>query len=139
MRLAVSVLTCFALSATTAALADPATTEPSATPAAAPATPAPATAAAPAAAHPAAPAAADHASVEISAAQMDQLEKHFLSEGYKIEMRNGEKYFCRREEQLGSRLGGQKQCSTAQQLDFQEKDAQRAAEHARSNQASSPK
>jgi len=70
---------------------------------------------------------------------MDQLEKHFLSEGYKIEMHNGEKYFCRREEQLGSRLGGSKQCSTAQQLTWTEDDARRAAEHGQRNQASTPK
>jgi hypothetical protein len=69
---------------------------------------------------------------------MDQVEKHFLSEGYKVEMHNGEKYFCRHEEQLGSRLGGQKQCTTAQQLMFTEKDARRQLEHAQRNQTSSP-
>jgi uncharacterized iron-regulated membrane protein len=145
MRPAVSVLTCFVLSAMTAALADPATTDPSATakaPAAAPSTAAPA-----ATATPAAPAAAPHpaasatpaAAVEVDAAQLDQQEKHFLAEGYKIEMHNGEKYFCRREEQMGSRLGGQKQCATAQQLAFTEKDAQRQTEHAMHNQSVSPK
>ena len=29
--------------------------------------------------------------------ELDTLEKHFLSEGYKLEMHNGEKHFCRRE------------------------------------------
>jgi hypothetical protein len=148
MRLAVSVLTCFALSAMTAALADPATTDPSAAakaPAAAPSTAAPAATATPAtpaapatAAHPAA-SAAPAADVQVEAAQLDQQEKHFLSEGYKIEMHNGEKYYCRREEQMGSRLGGSKQCSTAQQLAFTEKDAQRQTEHAMHNQSVSPK
>jgi hypothetical protein len=38
-------------------------------------------------------------------------------------MHNGEKLFCRREEQLGSRLGGQKVCSTALQLDVTERQA----------------
>src|SRR6516164_11504940 len=142
MRLAVCLLTCIAASAMTAAFADPEASAPSATPAtpasataAAPAAAAAATAA-PAAAHPASsatPAAADKPSVEIDAPTMDQLEKHFLSEGYKVEMHNGEKYFCRREEQLGSRLGGQKQCATAQQLAFTEKDSRRQAEKAQHN------
>jgi len=134
------------------AFADPEASSPSATPAtpasAAPAatatapatTPAPAAAAA--AAHPAtsaAPAAAEHPAVEIDAPSMDQLEKHFLAEGYKIEMHSGEKYFCRREEQVGSRLGSAKQCSTAQQLAFTEKDAQRQAQDAQRQQSSGPK
>jgi hypothetical protein len=133
----------------TPALADPEANAASATPAAsaAPAAPAaapaatPASAAAPAAAHPAAsaaPAASEHAAVEVDAAQMDQLEKHFISEGYKVEMHNGEKLFCRREEQMGTRLGAQKQCSTAQQLMFTERDSRRQAEHAQHNQTSSP-
>ena len=144
MRLTVSVLTCVAVSVVIPAFADPEASSPSATPAT-PASAAPAaTATAPApaaAAHPAtsaAPAAADHPAVQIDAPSMDQLEKHFLSEGYKVEMHNGEKYFCRREEQMGSRLGGAKQCSTAQQLAFSEKDAKRQAEQAQHQQSSGP-
>jgi hypothetical protein len=57
---------------------------------------------------------------------IDSLEKHFLSEGYKLEMHNGEKYFCRREEELGSHLGGQKACSTAEQLQATEREAKSA-------------
>ena len=153
MRLVVSVLACVGVSGISLALADPPTDAASTAPAAAaPTATAPATA--PTAATPAtpsgpaaearpaepsaAPTAAEKSSVEISATQIDQLEKHFLSEGYKIEMRNGDKYFCRREEQMGSRLGGQKQCSTAQQLQFVEKDSQRQMEHAQHNLTSSP-
>jgi hypothetical protein len=51
-------------------------------------------------------------------------EKHFLAEGYKMEMRHGEKYFCRNEELLGTRLGREKVCSTAQQLKATEQQAQ---------------
>jgi len=36
--------------------------------------------------------------------------------GYKPEMRNGEKVFCRREQTLGSRLGATKHCATAEEL-----------------------
>jgi len=164
MRLAVGALACLIVCPISPALADPpadsAATQASsapaaATPAAATPTPTPASAAtetpaaaaptaAPAAAaadaHPAAPdaAATGHSAVEISGPQMDQLEKHFLAEGYKIEMHNGEKYYCRREEELGSRLGGRKQCSNAQQLLFTEKDSQREAQDAQRRQTSSP-
>ena len=51
-------------------------------------------------------------------------EKHFVAEGYKMEMRHGEKVFCRREEMLGSRLNAQKVCSTAEQLTRTETEAQ---------------
>lgn len=133
MRLAVSLLTCVAVSVLTPALADPPA---SATPAApATATPAPAAASAtPSASQ----AAAVKPSVDVEAAKMDQAEKHFLAEGYKIEMHNGEKYFCRREEQLGSRLGGEKHCSTAQQLLYTEEDSQRQASDAVRQQATGP-
>jgi len=144
MRLVVGVLACLSVGAISPALADPtadsAVTQTSPAPAAAtPAVAAPAAAPAPAA-QPAAASApsADHATVEVDAAQMDRLEKHFLSEGYKVEMHNGEKLFCRREEQSGSRLGGKKQCSTAQQLEFTENDSRRQVERAQHNQASSP-
>jgi len=42
-------------------------------------------------------------------------EKRLISEGYKPEIRNGEKVYCRRDDELGSRLGSQKRCATAQQ------------------------
>jgi hypothetical protein len=88
-----------------------------------PATAATATAAASAAqpaaaAKPAAPA----------AEQVDPKEKHFLAEGYALEMHHGNKLFCRREEQMGTRLGAHKVCSTAEQLTATERDAQRAME-----------
>jgi len=65
-------------------------------------------------------------------------EKHFLAEGYKVEMRHGEKYFCRREDVLGSRLGGQKNCSTAQQLAQNEAEAKRITENAQHQQTHGP-
>ena len=127
MRLAVCVLACVAASAMTPALADPEANAPSATPAAsaAPAAPAaapaatPAAATTPVAAHPAAstaPAAGEHPAVEIDAAQMDQLEKHFVSEGYKVEMHNGEKIYCRREAPMGSRISSGQHCGTVAEL-----------------------
>jgi hypothetical protein len=135
MRRVVRVLTCVAFVASGLAVADPPGTSPTQTaapsqgtapaPAAAPAASTPAAPSAPAAsAPPAAAAAAGTKPVVIqSTPEIDLLEKHFLAEGYKIEMHNGEKLFCRREEQLGSHLGGQKVCASAQQLNFTEQEA----------------
>lgn len=129
MRLVVCVLACVGVSGMSLALADPPATSPAPSasapaPAATPAQPA-ATPAQPAATPSAPPEAAKTASVVIqSTPEVDTLEKHFLSEGYKIEMHHGEKYFCRREEQLGTRLGGQKVCGTVQELQANERQAQ---------------
>lgn len=113
--------------AATSAPATPTATASSAQPAAA------ATSAAPAApdqdAQPAAPAKDARQTVVVQGTpEYDALEKHFLAEGYKLEMHNGEKMLCRREEELGSRLGGRKVCSTAQQLMVTERDAQRSVD-----------
>jgi hypothetical protein len=52
-------------------------------------------------------------------------DKEFLSRGYKLEMRHGEKYFCRREPQIGSRFEI-KSCTTADALRAQQESAQEA-------------
>jgi hypothetical protein len=95
-------------------LADPPASPSAAVPAATPASAAPSTpvtnANAASAAKPEANAAADAAAA--AAAE----EKRLLADGYKPEMRNGTKVWCRREQELGSRLGGQKVCGTAQEL-----------------------
>jgi hypothetical protein len=126
MRSVLALLACVAVGGLSVALADP-PTAPAATPgpanqatAASPGNPAAAPVAATSAAGvtitgttPATPA----------APQVDPMERHFLSEGYKIEMHHGDKYFCRREEEMGSRLGGQKYCSTIDQLKATEREA----------------
>jgi len=109
-----------AAQATPASTAAPSTTTTSATPPAPPA----ASPAAPAQA--ATAAAAKPAVVVESTAETDALERHFLAEGYKLEMHNGEKLFCRREEELGSRLGSHKACGTVQQLAATEREAHAA-------------
>jgi hypothetical protein len=122
MRLLVGVLACMSVGAISIAMADP--PPPASSTATAPA--ATSVPAAPAAAAKAAAPAADAEKTSVvvqSTPEVDPLEKHFLAEGYKMEMRNGEKVFCRREEELGSRLGGRKVCSTAQQLDITERTA----------------
>lgn len=139
MRLVVCVLACVGAGEMALAVADPPATSAAATapsaaqPAATPAAAASATAASAAAT--AAKAATPTVNVE---AERDQLEKHFLSEGYKLEMHNGEKYFCRREEVLGSHLGAQKQCATAQQLKLTEDEARSAVERGSHQQGNGP-
>jgi hypothetical protein len=117
VRFVSGVLTCVFVGAVSLAVAEeppadvtnnsaPAASAPAAAAASTPAALAPvtdATKSAAAAASPPAPA-------------VDQSDKHFLAEGYKIQMRNGQKMFCRREEQLGSRLGGALTCNTAEEL-----------------------
>ena len=104
-----------------AALADP-PTGPDAAPAAAaaaasattapvPSAPAASTTSTPSASAPAAPAAAAPAK-ETEAA----LEKRLTNSGYKPRMHNGTKVWCKRQDELGSRLGAQEVCGTADEL-----------------------
>jgi hypothetical protein len=43
-------------------------------------------------------------------------EQRLVSKGYKLNMRNGEKWFCRRELGLGSRVAAQNVCGTPSML-----------------------
>ena len=131
MRSSIGLLAFIGLGAVSVALADPPASQTATT-----ATAAPSAQAAPntpaAAATPSAPktAAADSS----TSSGQDERERHFLSEGYRLEMRNGEKVFCRREEVLGSRLGAQKVCSSPQQLTETERQARAAVTHSNMNQ-----
>lgn len=56
-------------------------------------------------------------------------ERQLVNQGYKVKVRNGEKYFCRGETELGSRLAAHQTCGTLAQLKFviqQNKDEVRA-------------
>jgi hypothetical protein len=44
------------------------------------------------------------------------MEKRLTNNGYKPKMRNGQKVWCKREGELGSRLGGQEVCGTPDEL-----------------------
>jgi len=50
-------------------------------------------------------------------------EKELLSRGYKLEIRQGTKFFCRREQQIGSRFET-KTCSTGEALRAQQASAE---------------
>jgi hypothetical protein len=117
MRFAVQVLACVSAGAVSLALADPPTTVPdTSTAPAAPTAPA-ATATNPGVQASPAPSAAATSAVTASAkAAIDRDEKDALARGYKLEMRHGERFFCRREETLGSRVEPQKVCAKASDL-----------------------
>lgn len=71
----------------------------------------------------AAPAATPAAATPAAAAakpELDPFEKHLMASGYHPEMQNGEKVYCRKETPLGSRVGGVKNCGTAEQLKLRE-------------------
>lgn len=52
-------------------------------------------------------------------------DKQLIARGYKLEMRQGEKYFCRREQQIGSRFEI-KTCDTAQSIESRRTESQEA-------------
>jgi hypothetical protein len=117
MRFAARVLACVGAGAISLALADPSTTAPDTTTAAAAATAPAAIATTPGAqASPAPSAAPTSAATAPVKPAVDPEEKRLIAMGYKPEMRNGEKVFCRREEALGSRLAAQKICGTVAEL-----------------------
>jgi len=53
----------------------------------------------------------------------DPYEEHFLAEGYKMELHNDEKMFCRKEELPGTRIGKGKVCWSFEQLKTTENGA----------------
>jgi hypothetical protein len=109
MRFVVGVLACIGAGILTVAVADPPPPEQPAHAASSTSTSAPA---APALSAPQ----SDRVAPAVAKPAIDPEEKHLIALGYKPEMRNGEKVFCRREQTLGSRLGEAKHCATAEQL-----------------------
>jgi len=104
-----------------AAVASPAPVA-GATPApAAGATPAPAAGTTPAPAAGTTPPTASATGVSHQAtAAIDPREKLLRLKGYRLEMRHGEKMYCRSEEVLGSRLAGRKVCGTVEEVENRE-------------------
>jgi hypothetical protein len=80
-----------------------------------------------------APVAAGQAAAPASAAtkqpagakpELTHEEQILIRQGYKLEVRDGEKWFCKREPVLGSRLQQNKVCGTEEMLAKQRSDAQ---------------
>jgi hypothetical protein len=82
-------------------------------------------AAQPGAAKPAADstAAASAATPDAGKAELTAADHELMSQGYKLEMRHGEKYFCRRETIMGSHFE-QKSCNTATSIESRQAAAQ---------------
>jgi hypothetical protein len=145
MRLVIGILACVGAGAIALADTPPPTptqpaassvpTAPSPAAPAAVAVPAPAAAATPAPAIAATPptTSATGASHEATAA-IDPREKLLRLKGYRLEMRHGEKMYCRSEEVLGSRLAGRKVCGTVQELENREHLSQEMAGNAQRQQ-----
>jgi hypothetical protein len=73
-------------------------------------------AAAPASAATPAPAATSPAAADAGKPQLTREEHDLISRGYKLEIRHGDKYFCRREAELGSHFDV-KTCNTAESIE----------------------
>ena len=132
-RILVGILALLGTCAISVAVADP--------PATSPASPAPAssssvgqsaTAAAPASNTPAAAAEKPAASATPDAVQAAE-EKRLKAAGYKPEMRNGTKYWCRNETEIGSRME-HKVCGTAAEIKGFTHDGQESLEQAQRRQ-----
>lgn len=119
MRLIVGVLACLTVAA---ALAD----EPTAP---APVTAQPATTPAPAA-------------TQAQAAQKpvdDESEaKRLRARGYRLEKRAGNEVWCRKEDTMGTRLGGHTVCRTADQIRYEEEKAKRDVQRIQYNGPNKP-
>jgi hypothetical protein len=92
----------------------------------------PATAASPAAPPTSTPSQSSAASTTAAtskAADDDAEAKRLIAQGYKPEMRNGTKVWCRRVEELGSRLGAHKTCGTPEELKLTAHENQEVVEH----------
>ncbi len=133
MRFLGAILATLAATSLTPCLADPPASTvaaasqpaPAATPAPAPAstTSQPATPAAQKAASSSAASTAKAATVNEQQEAAD--EKQLLVQGFTPEMHNGTKVWCKREEQIGSRLGNRvKTCGTAEELALRQRQAQ---------------
>lgn len=63
-----------------------------------------------------------------SASDETQAEKSLRDQGYKPAMRNGEKVFCRREAELGSRLANKLHCMTVAEAELIAKEGRETTE-----------
>jgi hypothetical protein len=61
-------------------------------------------------------------------------EKILKNKGYRLEMRNGQKVYCRSEEVLGSRLGRKKTCGSVEELEEREHLSREVTETAQRSQ-----
>lgn len=90
-------------------------------------TPAPAAPAAVAATAPTQAATTSAPAAKPAVADENQFERHLLSEGYVVRVKNGERLFCKRDTPLGTRLMSSYTCATKEALEARETQDQREA------------
>jgi hypothetical protein len=88
-----------------------------------------------------APAQASTVTAQTPSAQhpTSQFDDHNLrAKGYQVKMINGERYYCRREEVLGTRLQGALQCTEAEELRRRQERSRETAEETQRNFSKMP-
>ncbi|MBV8877504.1 MAG: hypothetical protein JO158_07310 [Gammaproteobacteria bacterium] len=139
--LALAVLGLGSLAPAVAADAPP-TTQPeraAAPAAAADASAAPATSTAtkdPATPSAASPAASPPAATQAAAPELSPAESHLIDLGYKPQMRNGQKIYCRREAPMGSRISSGQHCGTVAELATTTQEGRQGLERTQRNTVS---
>ena len=134
-RMIASTFAAFAIQSVNA---DPVSAPSTAAPApaaSAPAAPVAPTTQAPAARVTSAPAGAAPASAASAAnPEFDSKEKALIAEGYRVQVRNGTRVFCKHEQVLGSRLGGVESCGTVEEVMTREQMSRQLTQHAQQYQ-----
>jgi hypothetical protein len=80
------------------------------------------------------PAAAKAAAPKAAAPELSAYEQHLINLGYKPQVRNGEKVYCRREAALGSRISAAQHCGTVAQLATTTQDGKDYLDNTQRNQ-----
>jgi hypothetical protein len=65
-------------------------------------------------------------------------DRNLLAKGYRVKVIHGERYYCRREEMLGTRLQGALQCTSAEELRRREERSIEATQETQKNFSKMP-
>jgi hypothetical protein len=84
----------------------------------------------------ASPAASPPAAAQAAAPELTPAESHLIDLGYKPQMRNGEKIYCRREAPMGSRISSGQHCGTVAELATTTQEGRQGLERSQRNTVS---
>ncbi|MBV9317904.1 MAG: hypothetical protein JOZ34_10630 [Gammaproteobacteria bacterium] len=82
------------------------------------------------------PAASPPAATQAAAPELSPAESHLIDLGYKPQMRNGEKIYCRREAPMGSRISSGQHCGTVAELATTTQEGRQGLERTQRNTVS---
>lgn len=85
------------------------------------------------------PAASPPAAPKGTAPELSAAEQRLVNLGYKPQMRNGEKIYCRREAALGSRISAGQHCGTVEQLETTTREGREGLERGGRGDPGSPR